>query len=124
MSKIVAIVFVLLSTNACAEWVKLIENSKGTVFYVDPATKKGGKNPRVWVLGIYSQSKPDGDRAFRALSEADCLKGAMRDLTATFFLDVGLKNSSGIQSEPEPWQFPAPGTVHEAMYTYLCGKAP
>lgn len=124
MRKLFFSVLILLSNNACAEWVKLTENNRDDVFYVDPATKKGGNRPRVWILMIYGKPSPGGVRAARSLMEADCLNGATRDLTASYFFDVDLKNQHSTDSEPESWAYPAPSTVRATAYTYLCGKAP
>ncbi len=124
MKKLIAIGLVLMSSGALADWVKLGENLNGTVYYVDPSTKKGGNRPRVWLFTIYGQQKSNGTRSYRALVEADCLEGSMRDLATTYYFDANLEKVKSHDSDPDPWSYPAPETVRESLYIYLCGKSP
>jgi hypothetical protein len=126
MKKLLAIGLVLLTTSAWADWVFIGANDLGDTFYVDPATKKTGKNPRVWILTVNGGGYPE-DRVYRStkvLREADCNEGKLRGLSYHWY--KGADGTDLIKSEnsAQDWSYPAPGSVLEAMYVYLCGKAP
>jgi len=124
VNKIIVLLFILLSTNACADWFKFGENSAGTVFFADPLTKKGGSQPRVWIYVIYGKTVKSKNRSYRALTEANCTNGTARDLTTIYYFDNDFKNINYINNVPEQWIFPAPQTADEAIYIYLYGKDP
>jgi hypothetical protein len=124
MKKLLAVGMILLSTSAWAEWVEFSKNQDGSMFFIDPATKKGGSRPRVWVWGIYAQPMSFGIRSFKSLREADCNAGRSRDLTVTYYLDIDAKSMRHQDTKPDEWSYPMPGTVEETFYIYLCDKAP
>jgi hypothetical protein len=124
VKRLLAIGLVLLSTSAWAEWVWFGANQRGTVYYVDPSTKKDGSRPRVWQFVIYSETKSNGTRSYKSLKEADCSGGRSRDLTSLYFYDADANNLKNIENTPDEWSYPVPESVSESLFIYLCGKAP
>lgn len=119
MKKLIAIGLVLLSTSAWAEWVELARNKLGTVYYIDPATKKTIGRPRVWTFVVYGNIKSNGTLSYRALHEADCQNEMSRDLSSIYYTDLGTIVNS-IADQPDPWGYPPPGSPHMSLFNYLC----
>ncbi len=123
LKKLLFLVIISISSNAWAKWVELAKTQNGSTYLIDPATKKGGSRPRVWIWAIYGQAKGNV-RSYKSLMEADCNAGRSRGLTTTYFYDVDANSISGSDSQPDEWSYPIPESIDEALYTYLCGKTP
>ena len=123
MRVVLIVFFMLASTLAWAEWVKVSEIDAG-VAYIDPATiGKDGNLRRVWAIQDLKQRHPNGELSRRLLHEYDCAERRRRSLSTSAHTErmaTGEVLSSSI--DPGNWHPVAPGTVDEAMLKIVCAR--
>jgi hypothetical protein len=79
------VILMLLTSPACAEWVK-VGTSNTAAHYVDPASvRKDGDFRQVWLLQDMVEADLDGVRSVRALQEINCADGRYRYLSVTAY---------------------------------------
>ena len=124
MKGMVALLLLLASAPAAAEWVKYATNDLGTNLYFDPATiRVDGNLRRVWGLQDLKQRDSKGAMSRRGLEEYDCKDGRMRILSFSFHSEP-MARGMIIASEDSPskWVYIPPGAVYEHLLKHLCRK--
>lgn len=104
------------------QWIPQGE-TESSITYLDASSiKKIGNYRRAWLL--QDRNKPyDGILSYRALSEYDCQNERLRDISLTAFSkNMAAGDPSTLRNEPGPWKYPAPGTVLESVFKYVCGS--
>jgi hypothetical protein len=115
------LLFMLKNVDA-QQWIPVGE-TENSVTYIDAGSiKKIGNYRRAWLLQDRNTQK-EGTLSFRALSEYDCQNERLRDISVTSHSkNMAAGDASSVRSEPGPWKYPAPGTVLESIFTYVCKK--
>ena len=112
----------LLKNVEAQQWIPLGE-TESSITYVDAGSiKKNGNYRRAWLLQDRNTPQ-EGVLSFRALSEYDCQNERLRDISLTSHSkNMAAGDVSTLRSEPGPWKYPAPGTVLESIFKYVCKK--
>ena len=81
MRAVLAVLWLLITVPAWAEWLKTAEN-EGAAQYLDPESIRKYDNLRqVWVLQDLEARNALGEKSRRILAEYDCDKGQVRSLS-------------------------------------------
>lgn len=119
------LLFLTLSSNACAEWSELERNGEA-VIYVDAATLDRTTDPAsVWILKDYRQAQAGPSREqFRSVKiyyEFKCTENRMRQSYLTrFFGAMGGAGSSPSDARFHPWTPVVPGSENATLFRFVC----
>lgn len=123
-----ALMVVMLSQNALAEWVRVGENNR-SVSYVDTAIRRSGDTTTYWVLFDYKavQESPRSGRRYlseKAQREIECQSERDRVLFFTWHSDqMGNGTVVHTGSKPTNWEpTSSPGSFANAFWKFVCGK--
>ena len=129
MSRIMlTLIFVLLSENVAAEWVRIAENNR-SVAYADTATRRSGTTVIGWVLFDYKsiQESPSSGKRYlseKAQREIDCQAEKDRVLYFTWHADHlgdGVVVYTG--RKPTGWEpTSSPGSYGNEFWKFFCSR--
>tara|TARA_Y100000992_G_scaffold80978_1_gene51524 strand:- start:638 stop:1036 length:399 start_codon:yes stop_codon:yes gene_type:complete len=126
MKYILALLFILISTNSYADWKKIVANQDGSVeHFVDFDTyKKINNEIFVWELVNYHKKLlPTGKPIYSAknLLKVNCFEGKMKYVTSVYY---GSTNGQGEVISQEQgvgdWFYDAPGTTGYKELKTIC----
>ena len=131
MKTIKIVAFLLLaaaSSNAMAEWVKVVSGKSDTV-YADPSSirkMKDGK-ARMWHMLDYNSTQQFGGsapyRSMKRRTEFDCKKPQYRFLYTLYFSkSMGTGDVIGRESKSSKWESLPLITSAENLRKIACGK--
>jgi hypothetical protein len=117
--------FFFIHLNVLAEWVKVNENPRTSV-YADPSTiRKSGNLIKMWTLldlqrpEISGSSKPY--LSIKIQTEYDCKNEQSRGLYATSHSEnMGKGEVTETSSTPSKWSPVSPQSLEEAMWEFAC----
>ena len=116
-----AMLLVLASGNAVAEWVQVAFSDTG-VYYIDPATiRKNGNLRRAWEIQDLKNRGRDGELSLRLLQEYDCKNDRSRILSLSLHAER-MANGKVLASHPGDgqWDHIPPETIAEATFRFVC----
>jgi len=121
MKKILALVLLSLTLTAHADW-QLFQQMEDGTWYVDPSTRSGDKQVRMWIL--FDHREPVGAfgvRSAKTLIETDCKEGWLREISLVVFNDQMAKGSILRNVSPGTMKiYPQPDSAYEKIAQSLC----
>ena len=124
-----ALLLLVMSAGASAEWVKVASSDDGNItYYADPATiRKVGDKVRVWTLTDYKTSNvAGGDQQYlstKVQEEFDCAKETARHLNLSAFSgNMGAGKEVGREKNPAKWHPVVHESIGEDVWKFACGK--
>jgi len=121
MKKILALALLSLTLTAHADW-QLFQQMEDGTWYVDPSTRSGDKQVRMWIL--FDHREPVGAfgvRSAKTLIETDCKEGWLREISLVVFNDQMAKGSILRNVSPGTMKiYPQPGSAYEKIAQSLC----
>lgn len=121
MKKILALILLSLTLTAHADW-QLFQQMEDGTWYVDPSTRSGDKQVRMWIL--FDHREPVGAfgvRSAKTLIETDCKEGWLREISLVVFNDQMAKGSILRNVSPGTMKiYPQPGSAYEKIAQSLC----
>lgn len=123
-----AIIAIMFSSNAIADWIPIGENNRSTA-YVDTAIRRTGDNVIFWALYNYKsvQESPVSGKKYlseKSQGEMDCKSERTRILFFTWHSDQmgnGVVVHTG--NKIRDWETTgAPGSFANAFWKIICGK--
>lgn len=124
---LIAVVMLVISSTAMAEWKTVVEDAQGNIVYVDPGTKKrNGDIVRIGVLTNYAKAQLNNDIIFlshKEFTEFDCKKDRLKQLHQTVYDG---RNASGKVvadiAAASDWLEVEPGWMAWYLMRYVCSK--
>lgn len=121
--RLFTILMLLAAMPAQAEWRLLIVTLPQDTYYVDPATKTGGKKPRVTTL-LNGRSR-ETRMSNKVVWEANCETRRVRALSRIGYEKRYLQGRVLFRDKfPGDPVYPLPGSPAEKLFIYLCGFKP
>jgi hypothetical protein len=116
----------MLSSNAMAEWVKIVSGKSDTV-YADPSSiQKKGDKVKMWHMLDYKSAQPSGVSPYMSLkrrTEFDCSKPQYRFLYTLYFSNnMGVGDSIGKDSTASKWMALPLISSAEKLRNLACGR--
>ena len=123
MRIVLAVLLILVTAPASAEWVKMGEPDEG-VYYLDPATISKDRNlRRVSELIDLNARDRDGGLSRRYLKEYDCKEKRLRLLSgSTLSGPLAAGKPLFSVSNPGKWNDVASGSIAEAILKFVCSR--
>ena len=121
MRVILALLLMVTSVPAWAEWEKVGETD-ALVAYLDPATiRKIGEMRRVWAMQDLKKRHRNGEMSRRLFREYDCSKERFRLLSvSTHSGPMATKQTLVSLDAPGEWRYIPPGTSTAMGYSLIC----
>jgi hypothetical protein len=123
MKKILALALLSLTLTAHADW-QLFQQMEDGTWYVDPSTRSGDKQVRMWIL--FDHREPVGAfgvRSAKTLIETDCKEGWLREISLVVFYDQMAKGSILRNVSPGTMKiYPQPDSAYENITRMLCTR--
>ena len=127
MKTFVALIFLVLSSHAVADWVRIGE-TRIFVSYIDPATiRRNGNLVKLWMLTDFKTIQLKAAVPFwsmKAQSEFDCTEELWRVLYASEHTEnMGRGRRSARNNAVNAEWFPiSPGAMEETLWNVACKK--
>jgi hypothetical protein len=123
----IALVLLVLSGNAMADWVKVGGSADGTVSYANPSTiRKNGNMAKIWSLLDYTKARTLSNMKYlsmKSLGEYDCKGEQMRMLAFSWFSEnMGEGDVVYTDSSAGNWLPVQPDSLGEGLWKYACEK--
>ena len=118
----ILIATLFLCHSAAAEWTKVGENIRGTVFYVDKeAIEAQGNTRKLWELESFREPTKQGISSIKVRREYDCARETMRYINYTAYSGRFADGEQlGVVSGPSAWD-PVPGNPSgRGAYRMVC----
>jgi hypothetical protein len=113
------------SKPSFAEWIELGTQGERTL-YIDTKIRKHGGHIYFWYLGDYLKPNDQGTLSAKIYNEGDCGKFRVRRLQASYHTEPMGNGPSqwAVDSVPDdPWLYPPPGSIREAILELPCELA-
>ena len=126
---ILAVLLVMVCSNAMAEWVKVGTNGNQTTYVAPPLTDKSEKIVKMWgLVDLKEAKKEEAGKSFlsaKALQEYDCQTPQVRKITLSFYsgnMGEGEVVHTYMDAEKWKWTPVAAGSFIDSMWKMACGK--
>lgn len=126
MLKKIYFCFLLLSINAIAQdnWVFILKNSGGSLYYDPSSIKMSGKTLKLWTLQDLLTPDPSGYLSAKLQLELDCQNESFKNLYAhTLTGHMGTGEPIFVGADPSGKSMPiAPNSTYKSLLDLVCKK--
>ena len=126
MFKKIYLGFLLLSINAIAQdnWVFIVKNSGGSLYYDPSSIKASGKILKLWTLQDLISPAPSGYLSAKLQLELDCQNESFKNLYAhTLTGHMGTGEPIFVGADPSNKSMPiAPDSTYKSLLDLVCKK--
>lgn len=120
------VLFLLLSlvlAPASAEWVKIAETDRLSLYLDADSLHKDGHRRKVWEIHTFKQRLRDGEWSRRELQEYDCRNERFRSVSFyTYAEPMAGGTALHAHRAPAPWAYVPYRTPHESVLRLVCGQ--
>ena len=121
MKKIIAVVCLLASFSAMAEWVLVSENEYGTGLFVDPNIKKNANLRMFWHIQNLKQADRQGDMSYRGVWQYDCVEKKQRNMqVAAYTKPMAGGDKTEEVYKPTDWVVIGQDNSSQALLKFIC----
>jgi len=125
---LLTLLLAVVSSSAMAEWVKLDENAKLTIYFDRATVRKSDDMSYFWLLFDYKNDQQDiPNETFRSMKyklEIDCTGERTRSLyTSHIAGNMGFGDVVAVINEPAKWIPIVPDSLSMTLWRGSCGKA-
>jgi hypothetical protein len=115
---------VMFSSPSFADWKKVVENVKGTTFYVDfERIRKHGGYVYFWYLTDLLKPDKDGDLSYKIYNQGDCKLFRHKYLSISLSKEpMGGGTGKTFTYNDNNWIYPPPGSSGESILKSACSK--
>ena len=121
MKKILAVICLVCSFSANAEWVLVSKNEFGTSLYVDPNIKITGNLRMFWHIQDLPKPDTQGDMSYRGVWQYDCVEKKQRNMQVAAYtkpMAGGTKTEEVYQ--PTEWVIIGADNSSQALLKFIC----
>jgi hypothetical protein len=121
MKKIFAVICLLCSLSANAEWVLVSKNELGTSLYVDPNIKINRNLRMFWHIQDLPKADKQGDLSYRGVWQYDCSEKKQRNMqVAAYSQPMAGGNKTEEVYQPTEWVNIGSDNSSQALLKYIC----
>jgi hypothetical protein len=122
---LLALLLVLTTSSAVAEWSQVARSVEATIFYDRDSLRKSGSMVKMWTLTNFTSTEVIEGKSHRSAKshyEYDCAEERYR-LLATIFYELPGGNGKVTASEASlgPWYPVAPQSMAQRLWKVACG---
>ena len=126
MKKIILILLfstVMFSSPSYAEWTKIVEGSRGTVYVDFERIRKHDGYVYYWRLSDYLKPSPNGHLSVKTYKKGDCKLFRFKTLSWSFHKEpMGGGNSDNFTPKNPEWKYPPPNSSGEDVLKQVCNR--
>ena len=121
MKKLFAVLCLLCSFSAYAEWVLISKNEFGTSLYVDPNIKINGNLRMFWHIQDLSKADSQGDMSYRGVWQYDCVEKKQRNMQVAAYTKpmAGGEKTEEVY-KPTDWVVIGQDNSSQALLKFIC----
>lgn len=123
---ILMLLLAAVSNNAIAEWVKVAENEKLSMYRDSPPNqKKGNFIETLWLLDYKTTQSSEGQSflSIRIQNEINCKKDQIRNIeSSVFYGRMGAGEKVSHSTKLQEWTKSTPDSISETMIKVACDK--
>ena len=114
----------VFSSSSFAEWTKVDENVKGTVFYVDfERIRKHDGYVYWWDVGDYLKPSNQGNLSLKIYRQGDCKFFRFKYLSGSSHKKPMGEGTGETFTPRDKWVYPSPDSMDETILKRVCAYA-